>query len=128
MTWQPTKQQLEDAALAGGKQLFTQSQFGGDREWQPHLPTTQGKADLQNLQLALPLNIEWLGKYVVVYWLVRGIREYVEIVEITNNDKHAALARAVIEVAADMYKVRKQNKNGITKTCPMWIEQNKETE
>ena len=31
------------------------------------------------------------------------------------------------EAAADMYKVRKQNKNGITKTCPMWIEQNKET-
>ena len=33
MTWQPTKQQLEDAARAGGKQLFTQGQFGGDREW-----------------------------------------------------------------------------------------------
>lgn len=111
MTWQPSKQILEDAARAGGYRItgrYENPLTGGidiyvdDYRWQPHLPTTQGKADSQDLQLALPLNIEWLGKYVVVYWLVRCIREYVEIVEITNNDKHAALARAVIEVAAQV--------------------------
>lgn len=122
MTWQPPKQQLEDAALAAGhashywpKQregspLFMMVRDGGEQKtWNPHLQTVYGKADLLDLMLDLPLNIEWLGKNVVVYWLVRGIREYVEIVEITNNDKHAALARAVIEAAARVGDVMRNN-------------------
>lgn len=36
-----------------------------------------------------------------------------------NQDHRLAMNKALL--------LHKQNKNGITNTCPMWIEQNKET-
>ena len=75
--------------------------------WQPHLPTTQGKADLQDLQLALPMDVGWfyttMGDLRAAYVGHHdGNSCFSSEIDITNNDKHAALAQAVIEVAAQV--------------------------
>lgn len=118
LSWQPTKQQLEDAALAGGVALSQTSgapslgvfyklvQEGEDPiRWQPHMPTTQGKSDLLDLMLSINPTLRISNTHVsIVTWLP----EFLEI-EITNNDKHAALARAVLEVAAQVGGVMRNN-------------------
>ena len=103
MTWTPSKQQLEDAAIAGGiKGQIEESDYDfwfttdNDWTWQPYLPSDQGKADL--LDLMLVAGIQWDEENGCIdAW--RGWITSAPVV-ITNNDKHAALARAVIEVAA----------------------------
>ena len=116
MTWTPTKQQLEDAARAGGRKhkvfngvsrsvLCVQDSDGYNWDtYVPHLPTTQGKADLLDLMLELDVSFSRNGRYIDieadVFIDTKDIKD--ASVLITNNDKHAALARAVIEVAAQV--------------------------
>ena len=111
MTWQPTEQQIEDAALAGGINGRTVLHDGlwaircGSKLWCPVAPTKQGKADLQDLQLAIPLDTLWVfdaqSNYAAVYVSHHdGDTMFGEQITITNNDKHAALAQAALEVAA----------------------------
>lgn len=90
---------LELAALACGKQLFIQGQFGGDREWQPHLPTTQGKADLLDMMLATSVSHVFRDGRVYV-WKDGCGGEYCSSIELINGNKHVALAEATLKVAA----------------------------
>ena len=108
MTWQPSKQQLEDAALAGGLTVWETAFVGvwltnetnAVWSWQPHLPTTQGKADLLDLTIALGMEVTWnfypTNRVTVVISMTASFSISFD------NDKHAALARAVIEVAAQV--------------------------
>ena len=110
MTLQPTKTQLEDAACAGGVKYMTGDECAGiwalprDKKtesgyhWQPHLPTTQGKADLLDLMIAAGI------EYVVGYNCLTASSEHqsLKTVQIVDGNKHAALAQAVIEVAAQI--------------------------
>ena len=104
MTWTPTKQKLEDAALPGG--LYAQSRLKSswlkelhEPTWQPHLPTVQGKADLLDLIDEIPLSVMWIERESRV--LVRFDKDD-ECVELPYSDKHAALMQAAITVAAQV--------------------------
>ena len=113
MTYNPTRETLELAALAGGKEVSTDKYFGDvlhvwhDAEtgmcgmwiiWQPHLPTTQGKADLLDLMLAT--SISWEDG--TDYMYADRFGDFPKKVKITNGDKHAALMEAALEVAAQV--------------------------
>jgi len=127
MTWQPSKQQLEDAALAGGLKLWggyktdvcypTYPTYCKTRDgemaiaiektddtftpWQPHLPTTQGKADLLDLMLAAGLRFEPYLKGVLVQYGDEASMRYFH-KSVQADSEHAALARAALEVAAQV--------------------------
>ena len=106
MTWQPSKQQLEDAAIAGDIELshwtdepvMAWNTWDGKTytPWQPHLPTTQGKADLLDLMLALPVGIYWLEDVTMAVVEHRSPNGVVY----TKRTNIQKLAQAVIEVAA----------------------------
>jgi hypothetical protein len=108
-----TKQQLENAALAMGfPEPYTYLDGSGllwyERLglvwWKPLDPTTQGKADLQDLTLAFPLDVSWYHDSVTV----RYKRDIIEDVYFINGDKHAALAEAVVSAASQIW----ESKNG----------------
>ena len=130
MTWTPTKQQLEDAALAGGKEVSTDKYFGDVlhawhhseagmggmwKEWQPHLPTVQGRADLLDLMLAAEIEHEFTGRgcWKPVYITsnlspictarAAGGEEAWAPYSGKQEDKHAALMQAAITVAAQVF-------------------------
>jgi hypothetical protein len=98
-----TKQQLENAARAMGLQEIG---FMGDGLthvvnnqfvfWQPEQPTTQGKADLLDLMLALNIYWDEENTYISAW---KGFKTSPPI-PIINNNKHAALAEAVVSVAS----------------------------
>ena len=109
MTWQPSKQQLEDAARAAGhashywpKQregspFFMMVRDGSEQKtWNPHLPTVYGKADLLDLMLALPVGIYWLEDVTMAVVEHRSPNGVVY----TKRTNIQKLAQAVIEVAA----------------------------
>ena len=96
MNWQPSKQILEDAALAGGRAIYDYE--NGGTLWQPHLPTIQGKADLLDLMLAT--SVSWEDG--TDYMYADRFGDFPKKVKITNGDKHAALMEAALEVAAQV--------------------------
>jgi hypothetical protein len=123
MTTNITKQQLENAARAMGldgewSDTFTNPPkgepmfipFGGRGMWQPHLPTTQGKADLMDLMLALKIVYIDCGDYMWVVYEVEverreGSGRILECnVQIINGDKYATLAEAVVSVASQIWE------------------------
>jgi hypothetical protein len=109
------KQQLENAARAMGltphwttqrenSPLFMQARVGGEQQpFNPHLPTTQGKADLLDLMLALKLDVRWSDSYLVVEVFATN-RWCRSAIEISNGNKHAALAEAVVSVASRIWE------------------------
>jgi hypothetical protein len=114
-----TKQQLENAALAMGleivqwagrpKLLFVKTKNGAVFSFNPPSPTTQGKADLQDLMLALPgrIIVEWEDDSVFIasgYSLDDATNYFDASVPIINGNKHAALAEAVVSVASQIWE------------------------
>ena len=110
MTWQPTKTQLEDAAIACGLSVtFVNTPNEGwwfshvDKDgllqrWLPHFTTARGKADLLDLMLAT--SISWEDG--TDYMYADRFGDFPKKVKITNGDKHAALMEAALEVAAQV--------------------------
>jgi hypothetical protein len=118
-----TKQQLENAARAIGLEGEWSDTFpnppkgepmfiplGGRGMWQPHLPITQGKADLMDLMLDLDMDVIWhKHKETVVVTNGYILNGYLDNeIKIINGDKHAALAEAVVSVASQIW----ESKNG----------------
>jgi hypothetical protein len=109
-----TKQQLENAARAMGLELsdwsssedgFIRYHFVTRHIWNPLSATTQGKADLQDLMLALKICFTWVDAetYESVIASSKLLGKFVE-VRIINGDKHAALAEAVVSVASQIWE------------------------
>jgi hypothetical protein len=100
----PTRETLELAAIACGKDIEFRCETPvikgtKNRIWQPYYPTPQGKADLLDLMLALDLSMRVSDNLVAVF---KDEYEFFTALVITNGNKHAALAQAVLEVAAQV--------------------------
>jgi hypothetical protein len=104
-----TKQQLENAARAMGHKIVPNTQTQGawirhedeSRWWNPLSPTTQGKADLQDLMLALNLSMRVSDNLVVVF---KDEYEFFIALGVSNGNKHAALAVAAVSVASQIWE------------------------
>jgi hypothetical protein len=119
-----TKQQLENAARAMGYKIVPNTQTQGvwvrheDKShqiWNPLTPTTQGKADLLDLMFALHLDVKWIFDR-------SGTPPIMNFVEVSrgdfddanyedcsiqfgeNGNEHAALAKAVVSVASQIWE------------------------
>jgi hypothetical protein len=105
-----TKQQLENAARAMGLPQGTTSEHGHYyveqstglcQKWNPLDPT---KTDLQDLVLALTLDVDWSFDDESVFVSDFRIGKCGATVSIANGDKHAALAEAVVSVASQIWE------------------------
>jgi hypothetical protein len=114
-----TKQQLENAARAmglqeigfmgGGLTHVVNNQFVF---WEPEQPTTQGKADLMDLMLALNIQYKFLDKgdgtppFELIAWFWDGKADAVDsdYIQIVKGNKHAALAEAAVSVASQIWE------------------------
>ena len=73
--------------------------------WNPLSPTTQGKADLQDLMLALDIGHEVNGQYMDAWRGDEAHDGYIErTMLIRNGDKQKALAEAVVSVASQIWE------------------------
>jgi hypothetical protein len=117
-----TKQNLENAARAMGHRtfqwsglpevLFVTAKSGAVFSWQPLATTTQGKTNLMDLMLALSIQYNFLDNcdgtppFAIIAWCKDSNGDDVEsyYTDIINNNKHAALAEAVISVASQIWE------------------------